>query len=487
MMKMDPSQYSEKVMEHFANPRNIGEIPDADGIGNVGNPICGDVLRLYIKVKDGVIVDTKFKTFGCLPSGIEVVSNKGGWDEISSVRKGDYAVNSDGESARVVETYKRRYNGQLLDVTPFVSPYNSFSVTPGHPVLCIRRKALKKSRRSGNKCTWLRANEKELRKTTPDYINAHLLDKGDYLVFAVNKEVQDNPSLTYDAVRLLGYYAAEGYIIAKGNAVAFAFNKNEKCIIADAKKLILRIAGKEAKSRTRDNVCEVYVCSKKLAGFLKKHAGSLARHKAFSQDVMYLPYDKQLELVKTYLIGDGNFYKRRPSSNFTFRCSTVSRNLAIQLQEMLARNKIFASMKQIHKKATKIGSRTIKASTMYQLSFQLERSHKFVHALDRGRFLVPIRHVKKRFYRGNVYNFQVHTTPNSYLVKGFAVHNCGAAIATSSMVTELVKGKTVEDALKISNSAVAEALGGLPPIKMHCSLLAEQALKSALKDYYERR
>jgi len=57
--------YSEKVMDHFANPRNVGEIIDADGIGKVGNPQCGDVMWLYIKVKDNIITDIKFKTFGC--------------------------------------------------------------------------------------------------------------------------------------------------------------------------------------------------------------------------------------------------------------------------------------------------------------------------------------------------------------------------------------------------------------------------------------
>ena len=57
--------YSDKVMEHFANPRNVGEIVDADGIGKVGNPQCGDVMWLYIKVKDNIITDIKFKTFGC--------------------------------------------------------------------------------------------------------------------------------------------------------------------------------------------------------------------------------------------------------------------------------------------------------------------------------------------------------------------------------------------------------------------------------------
>ena len=57
--------YSEKVMDHFSNPRNVGEIPDADGVGTVGNAKCGDIMKMYLKVEDGVIVDVKFKTFGC--------------------------------------------------------------------------------------------------------------------------------------------------------------------------------------------------------------------------------------------------------------------------------------------------------------------------------------------------------------------------------------------------------------------------------------
>lgn len=57
--------YSEKVMEHFRNPRNMGEIKDADGVGTVGNPVCGDMMTIYIKVKDNRLEDIKFKTFGC--------------------------------------------------------------------------------------------------------------------------------------------------------------------------------------------------------------------------------------------------------------------------------------------------------------------------------------------------------------------------------------------------------------------------------------
>ena len=57
--------YSKKVMEHFINPRNVGEIKDADGIGEIGNPVCGDMMSFYIKVKDNKLEDIKFKTFGC--------------------------------------------------------------------------------------------------------------------------------------------------------------------------------------------------------------------------------------------------------------------------------------------------------------------------------------------------------------------------------------------------------------------------------------
>ncbi len=64
-MPGEKSLYSEKVMEHFRNPRNVGDMINPDGVGHVGNPTCGDIMELYIKVKDNTIVDAKFKTFGC--------------------------------------------------------------------------------------------------------------------------------------------------------------------------------------------------------------------------------------------------------------------------------------------------------------------------------------------------------------------------------------------------------------------------------------
>ena len=58
-------QYSAKVMDHFSNPRNVGELADANGVGEVGNPTCGDIMKMYLKIENGVIEEVKFKTFGC--------------------------------------------------------------------------------------------------------------------------------------------------------------------------------------------------------------------------------------------------------------------------------------------------------------------------------------------------------------------------------------------------------------------------------------
>lgn len=88
---------------------------------------------------------------------------------------------------------------------------------------------------------------------------------------------------------------------------------------------------------------------------------------------------------------------------------------------------------------------------------------------------------------GDIMRLYIKVKDNKIIDAKFKTFGCGAAISTSSMITELVKGKTIEEALKLSNRAVAEALGGLPPIKMHCSVLAEEALKSAIDDYLKKK
>lgn len=88
---------------------------------------------------------------------------------------------------------------------------------------------------------------------------------------------------------------------------------------------------------------------------------------------------------------------------------------------------------------------------------------------------------------GDIMQLQIKVQDGRITDARFKTFGCGAAIATSSMVTEIVKGRTIEEALKITNDTVAEALGGLPSIKMHCSVLAEEALQSAIQDYLSKQ
>lgn len=93
--------YSEKVLDHFRNPRNMGEIPDADGVGTVGNPVCGDLMSIYIKVKDNHIEDIKFKTFGCgaaiaTSSMITELARGKTLEEAMKISRGDVADNLGG-------------------------------------------------------------------------------------------------------------------------------------------------------------------------------------------------------------------------------------------------------------------------------------------------------------------------------------------------------------------------------------------------------
>jgi len=93
--------YSEKVMDHFMKPRNVGEIPDADGIGTVGNPVCGDLMTVYIKVKENRLEDVKFKTFGCgaaiaTSSMVTELAKGKTVEEALKITKGDVAESLDG-------------------------------------------------------------------------------------------------------------------------------------------------------------------------------------------------------------------------------------------------------------------------------------------------------------------------------------------------------------------------------------------------------
>lgn len=484
--------YSKEVMKHFKNPQNVGKIKNPDGLGKVGNLACGDIMYLYLDIAENkkgqeIIKDIKFETFGCLPPNEKILTNEGDWKDISCVKKGTDVLNGNGRKTKVLRTFLRRYNGPIITIVPFVSPFNKFSVTPEHPILSVKRKWLRSARRSSRLCEWLRIKEDELISKKPRYVYAKNLNKGDYLIFSSNKKIKDSPFFNIEMMKLIGYYLAEGYSSARGSTLAFALNKNEKANISELKLLILKIINKKPKERIRGSVSEIYICSRKWVKFFVSIAGRLALHKKLSEEILSLPFEKQWELIKTYIKGDGYLVRRRPNNEMTYRVSTISQDLAIQIQEILARGGIFSAIKEDDdvERKSHIEGRSVNSKIIYEVSFQLARKKKFVH-LGKGYFLVPIRDILKKHYFGNVYNIQVKNTPTSYLVKGFAVHNCTVAVANTSLLTTIIKGKTLEEALKVTKDDLVKKFGNVPLIKVHCSMLAIDALAEAVYDYYKK-
>ncbi|KUK83203.1 MAG: hypothetical protein XD98_0400, partial [Microgenomates bacterium 39_6] len=329
--------YSKQVIDHFQNPKNFGKIANPSAVGKVGNPVCGDMMHLYIKVKQNeqgeeFLSDIKFQTFGCLPLDEKVSANEGDWQKIGKIEKGDYVLNGEGVKSMVKNRLIRDYEGYLLEIVPFVSRINKFFLTPNHPVLAIKRSSLSRARPSGG--PWLRVDKKEIKNKKPEFIPAQNLEAGDYLVYQPNTVVRDSKTYSQDLMRLLGYYLAEGYAVANNSAVAFSFNKKEKNYISEVEELIKKVTGKEASQRIRGNVCEVYFCSRKWAKFFIMTAGKYAHKKRLCQEILVLPFKKQLNLIETFKNGDGNSYRRRPQGYLTYRLATASPKLAVNLQEI---------------------------------------------------------------------------------------------------------------------------------------------------------
>ncbi len=491
--------YSEKVMDHFANPRNVGEIKKPDGIGHVGNPVCLIPTMLIYK-----------------NSNIEI---------IKSIKKGVKVLSHDGFYHGVKNVHRRFYAGIVSDID--VHSLGNLVVTPEHHVLALSTHRIPHKHRDYKKCL-------------KDWYLSTELKKGDTILYPILRETKDKKYMDFDIekpkwdfksrelphrilvdesfLRLVGYYVAEGSVVTKpckGNLV-FTFGSHEKEYIDDVISAIKHSFGLTVyRSRSLHNSINIIYSSARLARFFEKHFGKGAKNKRLPHWTLLLPTGKQKALLRGLWRGDGHI------SNNGGKFVTISKTLAHQMKLLLMRQKIIFSFLTVpaqgmHKQhyCIYIRSREAKLEIAKIMGKKLNLPSRKVKTqkawYDEKYFYSTIDKVKRDIYCGLVYNLEVSGS-HSYVSEAATLHNCGdimemyirvkddvivdakfktfgcgAAISTSSMVTELVKGKTIEEALKISNRAVAEALGGLPKVKMHCSVLAEQALTSAIADYLKK-
>ncbi len=506
-------EYSEKVKEHFMNPHNMGEIKDADGIGKVGNPVC---LLPNQRIHSNPRIDT-----------------------ISRLSRGKKVLAHTGRYEMVIGTSSRDYNGKIVKLKNCMG---SVSLTPEHLVFALKvpegDKYLRTKARRELIPSWYHASDidkgdislypilKEERDVQFLEINIPNL-KYDFKSKEIPRKIPINPKL----LRLFGYFLAEGNVQDRPSKpyISFTLNINEEDILEDIKGISKDLFGIEVKSekRVKKNTLVALIYNAKLARWFKSIFGNGAEHKKLPEFILHLPPAKQKSLIYAMWKGDGYVNVKRNGERAGY--STISCELAQQLKILLLRQGIIPSIyidkeRTVngvnHKKAYRIhiGQRDSlkKLSNILKFEYEPDSRESITSWMDKNYLYTPITYKEDLYYDGQVNNLEVENS-HSFTSEAFCLHNCGdlmwiyikvgknpkgqeiiedikfktfgcaAAIATSSMTTDLAKGKTIDEAMKLSRDDVAKALEGLPPIKMHCSNLAADGLHKAIEDYRSKK
>ncbi|KKT26549.1 MAG: 2-oxoglutarate ferredoxin oxidoreductase subunit beta [Parcubacteria group bacterium GW2011_GWA2_43_9b] len=505
--------YSDEVIKHFKNPGNMGKMANPDGRGEVGNPVCL-LPKQNIHINNGI-------------------------REIDKITAAEKILSADGRYSKIDKTTKRDYSGEVITIK---NKLGNIRLTPDHLILAVKLPPGHKFLRTKNKKQLIPAwyHAEELRKG--DIALYPILKEKNHLRYKTinisksqwdftSKKVPNKILINSDLLRLFGYFLSEGHVQDRPSRtfISFTLNIKENEIVNDIRKISkfffnLDVAIRRLPER-KTVVVDLY--SARLARFFKEMFKNGAENKIIPDFIMNLSPERQKPLIYGLWKGDGCLNLKRAGARGGY--VTISHELAQQIKILLLRQKIVPSIyidkkKKIqgvnHKEAYRIhvGQRDslIKLCSILGVKY-IPRSYPSVDSwFDENFCYTPITQIKKFNYRGLVYNLEVPGS-HSFTSEAFCLHNCGdmmnidikvgqnkkkqeiikdikfetlgcvAAIATSSMVTELAKGKTLDEALKIKYSDVADALGSLPPIKQHCADLAVKGLRAAIEDYRKNR
>lgn len=502
--------YNKKVMCVFKNPKHMGVIKNADGVGQVGNPMCL-TPETIVHINDDSV-------------------------KISDIDASKKVLSHDGRFNQVKRKMSRKYSGDIVIIK---NKLGTTDLTPEHMIFAIRKPE-----------RWIYSYTKYKKLLAPAWYHAGDLRKGDLALYPILKEINDKKFIEMsqekkkwdyrsikipnkikvdaDFLRLCGYYISEGHLRDKVTKtyLSFAFHIRENDLADDVERISNKIFGIKVKKRIiperKTRVVEINNVF--VARLIKSLFGKGAENKKIPKWMMLLPPEKQKHLLYGLWKGDGYFNAERPRAEYV----TISYQLAQQIKILLLRQKIAPSIYTekekmdkkgvIHKKAYRlhIGERDFleRLAKILKINFVPKRAESIKSWFDKNYFYTPVTKIGKIRYSGDVHNLEIENS-KSYITESLAVHNCGdvmkvyikvekkagkeilkdvkvetfgcvAAITTSSVLADMAIGKTIDDALKISKKDVTEALGGLPLEKWHCSVLAVDALRSAVNDYRKK-
>lgn len=500
--------YTKKIMQRGMKPKNTGEIKNADGVGEVGNTKC-------LLPNEKIHKNSELIGISNLNKDYNVLTHLGDYDSINRV-------------------YSKNYTGKIIKLKNKLGKIN---LTPDHLIYAIHVPQKNKFLRNKGK-----------KQLIPTWYHADQLKKGDLVLYPIltkeedinfidinytkskwdfkSKKIPKKVILDGDLLRLFGYFITEGHVSDKpcNTYISFAFNINEENLVDDVKNISKKLFDLDVIIRKvlKRKTMIVLIYNAHLARWFKSLFGTGAEHKKIPDFIMNLPPEKQKFLLFGLWKGDGyiNLNRTGPRAGY----ATISYQLAHQIKTLLLRQKIVPSLyedkeKKIngvnHKKAYRIHIGQRDSLINFCKLFNLEYNPKSYASIDSWfdniYLYTPITNKEIFEYSGKVYNLEINKI-HSFVSEAFSLHNCGdimrvyikiknnkiikikfktygciAAIASSDALCDLAKGKTIQEAKKITSKDIINYLGGkIPPIKVHCSVLGQNALKKAIEDYEKK-
>lgn len=464
--------YSDKVIDHFENPRNVGSLDKNDpnvGTGIVGAPACGDVMKLQIKVnEDGIIEDAKFKTYGCFVSNT-YINTPTKETKISDLNVGDEVLAWNGKKIiknKIKKIIKKQVAREDLLVVTFQRDENRRNLKAGKfNLICTKEHVFWNANDEPILAKDLKSND-ELYEITENELRilTNIRHRKDFKKFLSKQMKNINKKIDHKKL--------------PQNQKGYVFKNLEQ------KKERNRIASlKNWKSETyRKN--------------WQKGMSNIDYSKPTNIELKFIKFFNKHNIPLTWVAGKKWITTEKGSVSPDFilegtkKCVEVyTKNMPKFMQDRSDSSNYVKDRTALFESA---GYKCICLSIENMNDLLLPKINNFIH---NGMKVVDVQPIKNgNSLRGSekdengvwVYDLVLEDGAHVYFSKRVGSHNCGSALASSSLVTEYLKGISLEKAEEIKNTDIADELA-LPPVKIHCSILAEDAVKAAIEDYRNKK